>query len=73
MNVKELKSELEKYDEGFMVVVSGYEGGVNEIDSTQEVEIALNVNTVEWYGKHEEVEEYNPYKEYTHTKALYIH
>ena len=36
-----------------MVVVAGYEGGVDEMDKFEMCDIGLNVNTVWYYGKHE--------------------
>lgn len=53
MNVKELIEELKKFPEDSMVVVSGYEGGVDEITSLIEVKLTLNANSVSYYGDHE--------------------
>ena len=36
-----------------MVVVAGYEGGVNEVDKSELCDIELNVNDEWYYGKHE--------------------
>jgi hypothetical protein len=53
MKVKELIEKLSQLDPELMVVVSGYEGGVDEVDSCGLSEIELNVNTQWYYGKHE--------------------
>jgi len=45
MKIKELIAELQKHDPELMVVIAGYEGGVNEVSRTQAVGIKLNVNT----------------------------
>lgn len=65
MNVRELIEELKKYDPEAMVIESGYEGGVGEITSVEEVTIKLNVNTEWYYGSHEITTEGN-------TQAVYI-
>jgi len=53
MRVKELIEVLSQLDPELMVVVHGYEGGVNEVDRCRECDIELNVNTAWYYGKHE--------------------
>ena len=40
-----------------MVVIGGYEGGVDEIDKFEMCDIELNVNTEWYYGKHEVLSE----------------
>jgi len=55
MKVKWLIEELQKCDPDMMVVVSGYEGGVDELSKIKRIEVALNVNTDWYYGKHEEI------------------
>lgn len=53
MTVSELIEVLEKLPKDDMVVVRGYEGGVDEIVELEQARIALNVNE-EWsYGAHE--------------------
>jgi len=44
--LSQLASEL-------LVVVAGYEGGVNEVDKSELCDIELNVNDEWYYGKHE--------------------
>lgn len=53
MKVKELIEELKKLPEDSMVVVSGYEGGVDEVTNLDEVKLTLHVNNVSYYGAHE--------------------
>lgn len=62
MNVKELIAQLSELDPESMVVVRGYEGGVNEAVDAMEVVVALNVNTAWYYGKHEKVDPMITYK-----------
>jgi len=60
MTIAELIEELKNYPQDTRVVVSGYEGGVNDVDYVKETEIYLNYNTASYYGKHEEVEYATP-------------
>ena len=53
MKVKELIEKLSQLDSELMVVVHGYEGGVNEVSDYDLCNIELNVNSVWYYGKHE--------------------
>ena len=53
MKVKELIEVLSQLDPELMVVVAGYEGGVNEVDKYELCDIELNVNDEWYYGKHE--------------------
>jgi len=53
MKVKELIEVLSQLDPELMVVVHGYEGGVNEVERCNVYDIELNVNTAWYYGKHE--------------------
>lgn len=56
MTVGELIAKLQAYDQDMMVVVDGYEGGVEEVRFVQTTDIALNYNGGVWYcGKHEQV------------------
>ena len=56
MKVKELIEALSQMNPELMVVIGGYEGGVNEIKKYKLCNIELNVNTEEYYGKHEVLE-----------------
>ena len=53
MKVKELIEVLSQLDPELMVVVAGYEGGVNEVSDYGLCDIELNVNDEWYYGKHE--------------------
>ena len=53
MKVKELMEKLQSYDPELMVVVSGYEDGVDEVKYAVNVKIKLDVHTEWYYGKHE--------------------
>ncbi len=53
MKVKQLIEVLSQLDPELMVVVAGYEGGVNEVDKSELCDIELNVNDEWYYGKHE--------------------
>ena len=56
MKVKELIETLSQLDPELMVVVAGYEGGVDEMDKYELCDVELNVNTEWYYGKHEILE-----------------
>ncbi len=56
MKVKELIETLSQLDPELMVVVAGYDGGVDEIDKYELCDVELNVNTEWYYGKHEILE-----------------
>jgi len=56
MKVKQLIELLQKEDPNLMVVISGYEGGVDELEMINNISIKLNQNQKWYYGKHEEVE-----------------
>lgn len=79
MKVKELIRILQAMDQEALVVVSGYEGGVNESKTAEEYTIALDVNPDKWYyGRHEVVfDDFNkaqyPETKYKLDKAVWIH
>lgn len=56
MTVKELIRILEAYPSDLRVVVSGYEGGFDDIalERISVVKIQLDVGTENWEGRHEE-------------------
>ena len=54
MNVKELIEELSTLHTEALVVKSGYEGGLDNIQGARYIKVKLNVNTVWYYGPHEE-------------------
>lgn len=53
MKVQQLIEELQKYNPETIVVVSGYEDGVDTVSIASQVNIKLNVFTEWYYGKHE--------------------
>jgi hypothetical protein len=58
MTVGELINILSEYDPNAKVVIDGYEGGVEDINTISSAKAYLNVNDDWWYGKHELVEHY---------------
>jgi hypothetical protein len=56
MNVQQLIEELQKHPPEMRVIVAGYEGGYNDLDSLKQRSIRLNVNPPEdwYYGTHED-------------------
>jgi hypothetical protein len=61
MNVQQLIEELQKHPPEMRVIVKGYEGGYDDLDSPEQRSIRLNVHSPEnWYfGRHED-EDYTP-------------
>lgn len=53
MKVSELINRLKDFPQDLMVVVSGYEGGVNDVTTFEECVIKRDINTEWYYGKHE--------------------
>jgi hypothetical protein len=56
MKVKELIETLSQMDPELMVVVAGYEGGVDEVNKYELCDVELNVNDDWYYGKHDILE-----------------
>ena len=70
MNVKQLIEKLNTYDPETMVIVSGYEGGVDEAHQAGKVKIKLDAYTEWYYGKHEVTDrDDDPFD----CEAIYIH
>lgn len=57
MKVKELIQRLQEYNPERVVVVHGYEGGVDTCTSCKEVRVKFNINQEWYYGAHELVKE----------------
>ena len=55
MTVAQLIDSLKNYPPDLPVVVSGYEGGYNDVDSFENVKIVLGYNDEWYYGSHEDV------------------
>jgi len=68
MTVHDLIEQLKKLPMEHRVVVSGYEDGVEDVNSVVEVEIKLNVFEAWYYGSHDIVDEGKEYDE----KAIFI-
>lgn len=76
MNVRNLIKELQQLDPELPVILRGYEGGYYDSENQPlMMNIALNVNSEWWYGRHEEENHYlvtsNPDK-YTIIPAILI-
>ncbi len=56
MNVSELIEKLKDFPPYTRVVVRGYEGGIDDVDEIEEIEVYLNCRTLLCYGPHIEVE-----------------
>jgi hypothetical protein len=52
MKVKELIEKLQKFDPELLVMVDGYEDGIDEPQDPVEVLIKLNKHDEWYYGKH---------------------
>jgi hypothetical protein len=57
VKVGELIEHLRKFDQEMLLVVDGYEGGVESPLEPVLVEIKLDVNTAWYYGKHAVIHE----------------
>ena len=53
MTVQELIDALQNCPKDMMVVISGYEGGYNDMSGLKTIRLKLNSNTAWWYGSHE--------------------
>ena len=56
MNVGQLIEQLKNYPQDLRVVVCGYEGGYNDVDTFENLKIVLNYHEEWYYGKHEDAE-----------------
>jgi hypothetical protein len=72
MKVKDLITQLQAYNPDHMVVVSGYEGGVEEAKSISEHTIALNCNESWYYGSHEIINKHDAHEGKERVQAVYI-
>ena len=54
MKVKELIEKLQKFDPETLIMVEGYEGGIDYPSEPYSTPVRLNVHTDDWYyGDHE--------------------
>ena len=62
MNVQQLIEKLQKHPPEMRVIVSGYEGGYNDLSSppANQTLIRLNVHAPDcwYYGRHDDAEDY---------------
>jgi hypothetical protein len=56
MNVDQLIKRLQMYPPDLRVVVRGYEGGYNDVDTFENLKLVLDYHSAWYYGKHEDVE-----------------
>ena len=54
MNVDQLIKRLQMYPPDLRVVVRGYEGGYNDVDTFENIKILLDYHSAWYYGKHED-------------------
>jgi hypothetical protein len=74
MTVQELIEALSKFDPNTPVVVRGYEGGYNDIQSIQPLSIQLNVNNTWYYGAHSTNDgQPEPLPDIPMTSVVYLH
>lgn len=57
MTTRELIGLLQQHPPEMRVVVSGYEGGVDDVSGMEEVPIKLDQNTAWYFGAHEVCED----------------
>jgi len=53
LKIKQLLEKLNGLDPELEIYLKGYEGGVVELRTVAEVEVAKNYNVDWWYGPHE--------------------
>ncbi|MGK7883354.1 MAG: hypothetical protein AB4057_01865 [Crocosphaera sp.] len=53
MTIQELIDNLSQYDPNTPVVISGYEGGYNDVTIVEKKTMQLNVNNRHYYGAHD--------------------
>ncbi len=68
MNVDQLIKRLQMYPPDLRVVVRGYEGGYNDVDTFEKIKIVLDYHSAWYYGKHEDAS--NIYNEETKASAV---
>ena len=73
MNVKELIEKLSTLNPDAMVVVSGYEGGVNELLFVTTEVVELTVNSAWYFGRHEIDDTYSEGSNIPNTHKLAVH
>lgn len=72
MTVTELVKHLQALDPEMHVFVNGYEGGYNDVELKGPFDIALDVNTDWWYGKHEKISKFKNETNYKVVKGVVL-
>ena len=72
MKVSQLIEKLQSMPQENMVVIRGYEGGVDEVTVLEEARIALDVNEEWCYGSHELLDERDSGEGDDISKAVYL-
>lgn len=74
MNVMDLRKLLEELHPDLPIVTSGYEYGIEEINTCEEVTIAIDYNDPVYGGKDEIIEDENfeRYAEHSKKQAVYL-
>ena len=57
MTVAELIKQLKNHPGDMRVVISGYEGGIDDVEKIDPIPIKLNCNEEWYYGKHDTCKE----------------
>lgn len=71
MTVRELIARLQEFNPDTLVVVRGYEKGLDDIKDVHEIELCPKINETAWYfGKYDIVMSYDTDTE--RTDAVYI-
>jgi hypothetical protein len=74
MTIAELIEALSQFDPSTLVVVSGYEGGYNDVVSVTKASIQLNVNHSWFYGAHGSNDHQpEPLSDVPMTQVAYLH
>jgi hypothetical protein len=75
MTLRQLIEKLNTIeDQDAWIMVRGYEGGYDDVENLniKPIEMALNVNTAWYYGKHEKAEDINHLDKFQIVKAIIL-
>jgi len=74
MTIAELIEALSQFDPSTPIVVSGYEGGYNDVIKVTKTSIQLNVNRLWFYGAHGTNDhQLEPLPDVPMTQVAYLH
>ena len=74
MTIQELCDRLSQFPPDTPVVVKGYEGGFNDVNKIEPLEMQLNVNTIWFYGAHGKNDhQHEPIEGVPMTPVVYLH